>query len=47
MNKQQIEIENFKKAANELEEVLKKLDEKSKLDLSFDKQFADILGNYQ
>lgn len=33
---------NFEKAANELGEVLKKLDKKSRLSLSFDKQLSDV-----
>ncbi len=36
------EEKRFKKAANELGEVLKKLDKKSKLSLSFDKQLEDV-----
>ena len=36
------EERRFEKAASELGEVLKKLSKKSKLDLSFDKQFADV-----
>lgn len=32
----------FEKAASELGEVLKKLSKKNKLDLSFDKQLADV-----
>lgn len=32
----------FEKASRELGEVLKKLSKKSKLDLSFDKQLADV-----
>lgn len=36
------EERRFEKAAAELGEVLKRLDEKSKLGLSFDKQLADV-----
>lgn len=36
------EEKRFEKAANELGEVLKKLDKKSKLSLSFDKQLEDV-----
>ena len=36
------EEKHFEKAANELGEVLKKLDKKSKLSLSFDKQLEDV-----
>ena len=36
------EEKRFEKATNELGEVLKKLDKKSKLSLSFDKQLEDV-----
>lgn len=36
------EEKRFEKAANELGEVLKKLDKNSKLSLSLDKQFEDV-----
>lgn len=36
------EEHRFEKAAYELGEVLKKLDKKGKIDLSFDKQLADV-----
>lgn len=36
------EEKRFEKAANELDKVLKKLDKKSKLRLSFDKQLSDV-----
>lgn len=36
------EEKRFEKAANELSTVLKKLDKKSKLSLSFDKQLSDV-----
>jgi len=36
------EENRFEKATNELGEVLKKLDKKSKLSLSFDKQLKDV-----
>lgn len=36
------EEKRFEKAANELGEVLKKLDKKSKLSLSLDKQLEDV-----
>ncbi len=36
------EEKRFEKVANELGEVLKKLDKKSRLSLSFDKQLEDV-----
>ena len=36
------EEKRFEKAANELGEILKKMDKKSKLSLSFDKQLKDV-----
>lgn len=36
------EEKRFEKAANDLGEVLKKLDKKSKISLSFDKQLSDV-----